>query len=276
MKFDYIVEPIWIYKVIDVTHKGKRRNFAGNIHTHKPDVHEIIYVDYGRLNLTFGGSEIVVNPGECIFIPPELEHFLSGRDGASFDYLNIMFRGKIPSSLFLKNLPVNRRCLDLMEKLKQESIQAMPYSREVVLGILMELIACTLRQVEFSVPSTLPESSTSHRYRSEIVNRAMAYISERYSKNVNLKDLSKALGVSESHLRAIIRKETGENFSTILHRQRISAAKHLISEGTFSIKNISNAVGYPYTSFFFKIFKRLTGMTPKAYSESLGDPAEKE
>ena len=276
MKFDYVVEPVWIYKVIDVTHKGKRRNFSGSVHTHKPDVHEIIYVDYGRLNLTFKGNEIVVNPGECIFIPPELEHFICGRDGASFDYLNIMFRGKIPASLYLRNLPVNRRCLELMEKLKQESIQVMPYSREAVLGILMELIACCLRQLEFSVPSQFPEMSTNHRYRSEIDNRAMAYISERYSKPINLKDMSKALGVSESHLRAIIRKETGENFSSILHKQRIAAAKHLLSEGSFSVKTISNAVGYPYTSFFFKIFKRITGMTPNAYSKSLGEPVEKE
>lgn len=26
---------------------------------------------------------------------------------------------------------------------------------------------------------------------------------------------------------------------------------------------------------FFKIFKRLTGMTPKAYSKSMGEPTEK-
>ena len=276
MRIDYIVEPVWINKVIDVTHKGKRCNFTGSLHTHRPDIYEIIYIDYGALNLTFQGVELVAKPGECIFIPPELEHSLCGRDGASFDYLNIMFKGKIPESLLLRSLPVNRRCLELMEYLKQESLQAMPYYGETVFGILTELIARFLRQVEYSVPSQLPESSTRHRYQSEIVNRAMAYIAERYSKELNLKDLSKALSVSESHLRAIIKKETGENFSSLLHKQRISAAKHLLSEGTFSVENISNAVGYAYTSFFFKIFKRLTGMTPKGYSQSLGDPVEKE
>jgi AraC-like DNA-binding protein/mannose-6-phosphate isomerase-like protein (cupin superfamily) len=276
MRIDYTVEPVWITKIIDVTHKGKRRNFPGSLHAHKPDIYEIIYVDYGKLNLKFSGTEIMVNPGECIFIPPALEHSLIGKDGVSFDYLNVMFKGKMPESLLLRNLPVNRRCLELMEKLKQESIQAMPYFREAVFAILTELIACFLRQVEFSVPSQLPESSTPHRYQSEIVNRAMAYIAERYSKNLNLKDLSKSLGVSKSHLCAIIKKETGESFCTILHKQRITAAKHLLSEGTFSVENISNAVGYPYTSFFFKIFKRITGMTPKAFAKSLGEPTVKE
>ncbi len=276
MKIDYNIENIWMYKIIDVTHKGKRRNFTGSPHTHKPDVYEIIYIDYGSIVLTIGGREIIVNPGECIFIPPEIEHFICGKEGSSFDYLNIMFRGEIPESLLLRSLPVNRRCLELMECLKRESTQEMPYFRESVFGILTELFAHLLRQVEFSVPQKLPESSTRHRYQSEIVNRAMAFISEKYSKTLNLKDLSRALGVSESHLRAIIKKETGENFSTILHKQRIAAAKHLLSDGTFSVENISNAVGYPYTSFFFKIFKRMTGMTPKDYSKSLGEPMEKE
>jgi AraC-like DNA-binding protein len=276
MKFDYVVEPAWIYKIIDVTHKGKRRNFSGARHTHRPGVHEIIYVDYGAIKLTVNCSEIIVNPGECIFIPPELEHFICGKDGVSFDFLNVMFRGKVPVPLLLRSIPVNRRCRELMECLKKESIQEMPYYREAVFGMLSELFVHLLRQVEFSVPPKLPESFTHHRYQSEIVNRAMVFITERYSKPLNLKDLSKALGVSESHLRAIIRKETGENFSSILHKQRIAAAKHLLSEGTFSVKTISNAVGYPYTSFFFKIFKRITGMTPNAYSKSLGEPVEKE
>ncbi len=276
MRIDYKVEPTWIDKVIDVTHKGKRRNFTGSLHTHNPDIFEIIYVDYGRLTLTVEGVEIIANPGECMFIPPEVEHFLCGKDGVSFDYLNIMFKGKVPASLLGRSLPVNQRCLQLMECLKQESMQGMPYYREIVFGILTELIARFLRQVEFSVPRKLPESHTHHRYQSEIVNRAISFIADRYSKPLSLKDLSKALGISESHLRAIIKKGTGENFSTILHKQRVAAAKHLLSEGTFSVENISNAVGYPYTSFFFKIFKRMTGMTPKAYSQSLGEPAEKE
>lgn len=276
MRIDYNVEPVWITRIIDVTHKGKRRNFPGSLHSHKPNTYEIVYVDYGTLTLKFGESGIIASPGECIFIPPELEHSLIGKGGVSFDYLNVMFKGKVPESLVLRSLPVNRKCLELMEKLKQESIQGMPYFRETVFAILTELIARLLRQVEFSVPSQLPESSTRHRYQSEIVNRAMAYMAGRYSKNLNLKDLSKALGVSKSHLCSIIKKETGESFCTILHKQRITAAKHLLSEGTFSVENISSAVGYPYTSFFFKIFKRITGMTPKAYSKSLGEPSVKE
>lgn len=36
-----------------------------------------------------------------------------------------------------------------------------------------------------------------------------------------------------------------------------------------------NAAGYKYPAFFFKIFKLLTGMTPNAYSKSLGEPTEK-
>jgi two-component system response regulator YesN len=104
----------------------------------------------------------------------------------------------------------------------------------------------------------------------------MKVIANEYSKPLTLKHLSQSVGIGESRLRSLIKIETGENFSTILHKQRITVAKHFLSEGIFSVEDISNAVGYEYTAFFFKIFKRITGMTPKNYASSLGDPTERE
>jgi len=187
-----------------------------------------------------------------------------------------MFIGNPPQSLFGKKFHANRKCIELMEILKQESIREIPYCREIMAGVLTELISRFLRQVEFSIPDKLPGSLNSHRYRSEIVNRALKVISDEYSKPLTLKQLSRSAGIGESRLAQLLKIETGENFSSTLHRQRITAAKHLISEGTFSLEEISNAVGYQSTSFFFKIFKRITGMTPKTYSKSLGDPTVRE
>jgi YesN/AraC family two-component response regulator len=166
--------------------------------------------------------------------------------------------------------------MELIGKLKQESINEQAYCREIMGCCLTELMFHLLRQEKFSVPNKLPESANIQRYQSEIVNRAMAVIAEEYSTRLNLKQLSRASGIGESRLRQLLLIETGENFTGILHRQRITAAKHLLSEGTFSLENIANAVGYQSSSFFFKVFKRVTGMTPKAYLLSLGDPAERE
>lgn len=273
---NYTISQNLVEEVQLVSHKGKRRGFRLQVHVHLPRVHEIIYVDYGKVAVTMDGSEIHVAPGECIFIPGGVWHSFVGEDDAPFDYLNIMFTGAPPPALFEKSLPVSRPCVELMEKLKQESLLEMPYRGEVVVCVLTELIARLLRQVEFAVPEKLPEAVNRHRYQSAIVNRALNVIADEYSSPLNLKELSRAAGIGESRLAKLFKIETGENFSTILHKQRITVAKHLISEDTFSLKEIANAAGYQSTSFFFKIFKRLTGMTPMAYSKSLGDPTVRE
>jgi AraC-like DNA-binding protein len=274
MQLNYIIEPVFVEEVCYVVHKGKKRDFSGTMHAHGPKYHEIIYLDYGKINVALDGSDIHVHPGECILIHGGSKHSFTGESGAPFDYLNITFRGTPPLSLFSRSIPVNRRCLEILERLKQESLLEMPYCREVIASSLTELVAHLLRQVEVSIPDKLPESANLRRYQSEVVNRAMKVIADRYSKPLNLRHLSQAAGIGESRLRKLLKIETGETFSTILHKQRITAAKHLLSEGAFSLEEISNAVGYQYPAFFFKIFKRLTGMTPKAYSQSLGDPTE--
>lgn len=272
MKLNYKFVPALLEDMLFITHKGKRRGFRHGSCGHPPKAHEIIYLDYGRLVLTIDEKEFHLNPGECIFIPGGAMHSFAGEKGAPFDYLNIMFTGNPPQTLFSKKLTVNRKCLELMEKLKQESIQETAYCKEIMFGMLTELIARFLRQVELSVPGKLPESANRHRYRSDIVNRALKIIADEYSKPLSVKQLGRAAGIGESRLAKLLKIETGENYSSILHRQRITAAKHLISEGTFSMEEIANAVGYQSTSFFFKVFKRLTGMTPKTYAVSLGEP----
>lgn len=276
MKINYKFIPSLVEEIWFVTHKGKRRGFRHPLNVHLPRAHEMIYVDYGRLALNINDKEFHLNPGECIFIPGETPHSFAGEDGAPFDYLNIMFVGNPPQSLFGKSLKVNRKCLELMEKLKQESIQETPYCREIMASVLTELLSRFLRQVEFSIPDNLLESANRHQYQSDIVNRALKIISAEYSKPLRLKQISQAAGIGESRLAKLLKIGTGDNFSSIMHKQRITAAKHLISESTFSMEEISNAVGYQNTSFFFKIFKRLTGMTPKTYSQSLGEPTVRE
>lgn len=246
-----------------------------NFHGHHSYEHEMIYVDYGKVNLLLDSTRIIIKSGECVFIPGGARHSFSGEEGTHFDYLNIMFRGKLPDAIFRRSLPVNSNCLGLMERLKQESMQNIPYCKEIIACYLGELIIHFIRQITIALPGKPIGPTYRQRYRSKAVNRAMSVIADSYSSQINLKQLGKAVGVSESHLRFLLKKETGKKFSLILQEQRVAAAKHLLLDSAFPIQEIANAVGYGTQPFFFKIFKRLTGMTPKAYSNSLGEPTER-
>ena len=275
MWINYKFKPSLVKRIIHVAHKGKKRNFSHPIHKHDPKIHEIIYVDYGELILNINDTAMPIKPGEAIIIPGETNHSFSGQEGAPFDFMNIMFDGRIKQSLLCKKISVNRNCINLFERMKQESIQEMPDGYEIIACCLTELLIHFSRQLSSAMPGKPDEPAYSRRYRSEIVNRALSVIANSYPTHLDLKQLGRSVGISIPHLRTVLKKETGENFTTILHKHRISAAKHLLREETSSIQDIAGAVGYSSSSFFFKVFRRLTGMTPKEYFLSLGDPTER-
>jgi AraC-like DNA-binding protein len=265
-------KPVLVKSLWEISHRGKKRNYYKEAHAHDPKATEMIFTDYGKTKVTIKEKTYIINPGECIFIKGGVPHTVEGAEGAPFDFLNIMFRGKIPSFLFEKVLTVNRKGFELLTILKQESVTEQPYGSEVIASCLTMFLAYLIRQVEGFVPSGQPESANYKHYPSDIVNRALKVIADQYSRPLDMSMLCKAVGIGESRLRQLIRIETGQNFSTLLHKQRVAAAKHLLNEGIYSLSEISSAVGYIHPPFFFKVFKRITGMTPGAYAVSLGEP----
>lgn len=275
MLLKYKFKPVLVTSVYGMSHFGMKRGKVIKAHEHLPKAIEMIFVDYGKISLKLGSKSFVVKPGECIMFSSGVKHSFAGVEGAPFDYLNIMFRGTIPSSIFNNIFPVNRKCFELMGQLKQESTQKQLHGREIIASFLTIFLGFLIRQIEGAVPENMPESVNYKRYQSEIVNRALKIIADEYSKPLNIKMLCKSVGIGESRLRQLIKRETGENFSTLLHKQRVTVAKHLLNDGTYSLAEIANAVGYNYPAFFFTIFKRITGLTPGAYAISLGEPTEK-
>lgn len=64
------------------------------------------------------------------------------------------------------------------------------------------------------------------------------------------------------YISLIFKEKTGINFIDYLSKIRIEKAKLLLKEGTLSIQEIGEAVGYPNPQYFSKVFKRLTDMSP--------------
>ncbi len=271
MRLDYVFHPVIVNKILYVTHKGKQKDFWHPFHSHRKGVYEIIFVDYGELNLELDRKKLTLMPGECIFISGGIDHSSWGKDGVHFNFMNIMFKGQIPPELSDTPLKVFRDGYNIMDKIMRESAQQIANSYELTACYLTEFIVKMIRQVTVPISPDIPHVINLQHYQSEIVQRAMSIISHEYSTPLTLKKISQSLGISESHLRALIKKETGKSYISILHNQRIAIAKHLLSESNLSTEEIVSAVGYSSVPFFFKIFKRLTGMTPKAYSSSLGD-----
>ena len=50
---------------------------------------------------------------------------------------------------------------------------------------------------------------------------------------------------------------------------RVEKAKELLEDMTINVKDISQKVGFRDSSYFTKVFKRITGVTPSEYRYGL-------
>ncbi|MHC9000269.1 helix-turn-helix domain-containing protein [Enterococcus bulliens] len=56
-------------------------------------------------------------------------------------------------------------------------------------------------------------------------------------------------------------------FAQYLNQVRIKKAQELLLNSTQNINEISDTIGYNNTTYFSKMFKKLTGLAPKEFRE---------
>lgn len=115
----------------------------------------------------------------------------------------------------------------------------------------------------------LLEEGHEHRkaeiYDITVIDMAKKYIEEHYFEDISLYDLGKHVNMNSAYLSRIFKQKTGKNFLDYLTDIRIERAKEIIRSGRFKVSEIASAVGYRSVSYFGKIFKSITGYTPREY-----------
>ena len=106
---------------------------------------------------------------------------------------------------------------------------------------------------------------------SKIILKSMQYIKENYAKEVSLEDTAKEANISPHYFCKLFKEETGENFIEYLTNIRIEKAKEMLRETDCSIKEICYEIGYGDPNYFSRIFRKVAGMTPTEYRETLID-----
>lgn len=89
-----------------------------------------------------------------------------------------------------------------------------------------------------------------------------------YQNAVKMDELSNILGVSNRRTGQIIQEFYHCSFSEKLAQTRLEIAKFYLCYSDNSIEKIATACGFPSLNFFFKLFRRYVGVSPKQYREN--------
>ena len=100
---------------------------------------------------------------------------------------------------------------------------------------------------------------------SQVIRNATEYIAENYAGPITLTSVADAIHLNPTYLSTLFKQVTGHTFKDHINQVRVREAQRLLKNTDFPIMEISIACGFNDQSYFTKVFRKYTGLTPKQY-----------
>ena len=99
------------------------------------------------------------------------------------------------------------------------------------------------------------------------IQKAIKYIEQHYSEPITQASIVEKLHLSTQYFSQLFHKETGIKFSRYLMNHRVKVAKTLLALPNARISDVAKEVGYEDEKYFHKVFKHITGVSPREYMQ---------
>ncbi|AQQ52112.1 helix-turn-helix transcriptional regulator [Planococcus lenghuensis] len=126
------------------------------------------------------------------------------------------------------------------------------------------LVADELIEFFVSILSERKQPSFTH----QTVNKVVMYINDEVERDLSVEDIAKHFHISTSHLSRIFREHAGITLVEYLNVRRVEESQYYLRHSNKSIAAISNQFHFCNQSYFTRIFKKYSGVTPKQFRDS--------
>ena len=243
----------------------------------------IYMVESGPAKVVMPEGVYTIEPGYLYLIPSFTTHSYENDytftlyyihvydDQNIFDRLNFPFKvdaNKLDNQLVKRLLAINPgRDLDCSDPDSYNNLPTMiqniaksnqfPYDSIVESrGILLQLFS------RFLVYTSYKQDITDER-----ILKVVRYIRENINNNIIIDDLSAICYLTNDHFIRIFKKEMNCTPIQYINQKKIEKAQLLLVINQESIKEIAYHLSFDNISYFYQLFKRITGLTPKQYKE---------
>ncbi|GBF72954.1 hypothetical protein PA598K_01233 [Paenibacillus sp. 598K] len=101
--------------------------------------------------------------------------------------------------------------------------------------------------------------------KDEWISSIRNFVELNCDRDLSLAQLASTCGMSVSSFTAKFKQATGHSLLDYKHAAQIARACRMLAEGDMKIAAIAYEAGFRDVSFFNRIFRKHTGMTPRAY-----------
>ncbi|MCM3626653.1 AraC family transcriptional regulator [Paenibacillus glycanilyticus] len=272
LRYGSISEPLWIefdrrigYHSMDITHyhrsyeffylyTGERKFFIRDSVYHI-GAGDLILVNSNDVHRT---SELSQPNHERVVLHYDLPFF----DGLSQEEKELLLSPFSSDYPIVKlNLQERMQLEAMFESLLRELNDEPPGYRLHIRNMAIELLLFTARHARKRNSPPSDELTPVQRKVTDIIR----HINLHFRDPLHLDELAKHFFISKGHLSRVFKEVTGFGFSQYINITRIKEAEHLLRETDWSITEISERCGFENFSHFGKVFKELSGLSPRAF-----------
>ena len=245
----------------------------------------IFYVREGKAKLIFPDCEYILKPGYIYLVPPFCQHSYECRDCYCQTYIHIYEKPTSKISLFDEyHLPIEIKAneidsvlVDRLHKINPhcELSQYDPrfYDNQTTLlkniaqrNFLSDDIILETRGILLQIISRFIAGATSKTDSfDERITKAIAYIRRNLDKQIKREELAGLCHLSNDHFIRLFKKELNCTPVMYINQKKIEKAQLMLTISEIPVKDVAYRLSFETISYFNKLFKSITTMTPTQY-----------
>ena len=210
------------------------------------------------------GDVCKIEEGEIIFVPMNSTYVARWEGNQDIEYISLHFVFDMPSVFSRQN----------GFRLSGVGVRDFEKMRESFELILNNYTAggaeglAALSRFYMILAEVLPSLECGERVIDHRVLAAIEYIEKNYKEDISVPTLAGSVNMSPSRFYPLFKRETGDTPTDYVNRVRIGRAIVMMYDKSLSVEDVSEAVGYNSSIYFRRVFKKLTGKTPKEYMKT--------
>lgn len=251
---------------------------------HWHDHFEIALVTEGRGILMFGGRPLEAEAGDVFLIDNSQPHVALADRGRPMRLLLVLFRPELIAPPGCRELesgylapfrcadgrsprlrsgtPLAERVGELLRSLRAVWSRHRPAERHLLDATLRLALGTVTADHGAGAGDGAVRAATGRR---EQIRPVLAYVDGHCGEAIALADVARLVHVSPSRIRHLFREVTGVGFRDYVTQVRVAEAKRLLVGTDLSVADVAQAVAYTNLTQFYKVFRRLCGMSPGDY-----------
>jgi len=223
------------------------------------DTYEIIFITQGQVFLKEENKDYVLSENDVLILSPYCQH--GGYKSSPADTSFYWFHFHLSDSLFLDSLPKHfstQDSLKIKTLLKQllDTANSSNYPEYAA-----DLIVCTI------LCELIAQYRSSRNLSNRLCNEISEWIRINSDKKITVSMVSEKFGYNSDYLSRLFKAYFDMGIKEYICKERIKAAKNMLLSSYYSIKQISDILGWDNENQFIKFFKYHESVSPKKYRE---------